>query len=163
MTEQEIIQYLKENRNKGIAFAFVPEDVKNWCEKHKTERIFDCFQDGNWDTKTCIALCLNSVYALSDDYEPEKLFRPHWEELNIENGVFRFNDDGYHYWEVEKFLSDYVGYFNAFGGWLYSGGGFWSTNAMIHSGCNLVVKVVGDVRDVTPAIPTKIRFWRFKE
>lgn len=161
MTEQEIIDYLKGNKQEGVAFAFMPGKVQEWCRKHHHERIFSAYSD-KWGEKTNIVCSNGCVYCLLKDYEPKPPFEPHWEEFNIENGVFRFNDDGYRYWEVEKFLSDYVGYFNAFGGWLYSGGGFWSTNAMIHSGCNLVDRV-GDVRDVTPAIPTKIRFWRKKE
>lgn len=34
MTEEEIIQYLKMNRNIGIVFKFMPEDVKKWCKDH---------------------------------------------------------------------------------------------------------------------------------
>ena len=40
MTEQEIIDYLKENKNKGVAFAFMPEDVKEWCRNRYDRSIF---------------------------------------------------------------------------------------------------------------------------
>lgn len=39
MTEEEIIQYLKMNKNIGIVFKFMPEDVKKWCKDH------DCNDD----------------------------------------------------------------------------------------------------------------------
>lgn len=155
MTEQEIIQYLKENRNKGIAFAFVPEDVKNWCEKHKTERIFDCFQNGNWDTETCIALCLNSVYALSDDYEPEKPFRPHWEEFEIDEcGRFIFGDDSYLWHQWSNFLDDNFAYFDNFGGYVYKElpQKSWQT-----------YPVISYNEKEPPLFPSKIRFWRYQE
>lgn len=164
MTEQKILDYLKKNRKKGVAHGFMPEDVQIWCWTHKDEPIFNLYVSDGWSKgRTGITCCDTSIYCLPEDYKIKPKFKPHWEEFNIEDGVFRFNDEGYHYWEVEKFLSDYVGYFNAFGGWLYSGGGFWSTNTMIHSGCNLVDRTCDTTKDITPAIPTKIRFWRFKE
>lgn len=34
MTEQEIINILKENKARGIAFMFLLEDVWNWIEEN---------------------------------------------------------------------------------------------------------------------------------
>lgn len=40
MKENEIIQYLKNNRSKGVAFAFMPESVKEWCRNRYDRSIF---------------------------------------------------------------------------------------------------------------------------
>ena len=32
MKEQEIVDYLKENRTKGVAFGFMPNEVREWVE-----------------------------------------------------------------------------------------------------------------------------------
>ena len=34
MTEQEVIEYLKNNRNNGVAFSFYPLEVKKWVKEH---------------------------------------------------------------------------------------------------------------------------------
>jgi len=44
MTENEIIKYLKENKNKGMAFGFMPDEVQKWCDNNKTKlKFFDGF------------------------------------------------------------------------------------------------------------------------
>lgn len=48
MTEQEIINFLKENKAKGVGFAFMPEEVKNWCRYQNSKRIFCVFVDEDW-------------------------------------------------------------------------------------------------------------------
>lgn len=94
----------------------------------------------------------------------KETFKPHYQEFKIdEDGYFYFNGRRYYYREDVRFEVENAEKFKGFGGWLYRGGGFWSTNAMIHSGCNLVDRVGDTIRDITPAIPTKIRFWRCQE
>lgn len=48
MTEQEIINYLKENRNKGIALYFMPEEVQDYIWEHQDDTIFEVFID-EWE------------------------------------------------------------------------------------------------------------------
>lgn len=40
MTENEIINYLKENLDKGVCLGFMPDDVVRWCNLNKEKLYF---------------------------------------------------------------------------------------------------------------------------
>lgn len=63
MSENEIIEYLKQNKEKGVAPAFMPQEVKDWCKKHQNENILRIYCVGGWSRF--------GVYFLSKDYKPE--------------------------------------------------------------------------------------------
>ena len=74
MTEQEIINILKENKTKGVAYLFMPEEVSEWVWKHLTEpRLLYLNPRGDWEEFN--ARCTddyeyeNVVFALPDDYK----------------------------------------------------------------------------------------------
>lgn len=72
MTEQDIVKYLKQNKEKGVAFAFMPEEVKAWCEKNKDKQIFKSFNDYDWGCETGAIHCYGDyIYTLSENYEVE--------------------------------------------------------------------------------------------
>lgn len=73
MTEQEIITYLKQNKTNGVGFSFMPEDVQKWCKSHKDEPIFLYFSIKKWEELDKIACSVDTIYTLSEDYEPPKL------------------------------------------------------------------------------------------
>lgn len=72
MTEQEIINYLRENGTKGVVFAFMPEEVKEWCWAHRHERIFQMYTQENgsgheWTTPKPICCQNDRVYSYYDE------------------------------------------------------------------------------------------------
>ena len=49
LSEDEIIEYLIENKTKGIAFGFMPHEVKNWCLNYVNWKTLYRFVDrDNW-------------------------------------------------------------------------------------------------------------------
>ena len=74
MTEEEIIQYLKMNKNIGIVFKFMPEEVKDWCRKYSKKLywydmdiLVDCWSNGGFEKR----LYDDKVYAISEDFKYE--------------------------------------------------------------------------------------------
>lgn len=188
MTEQEIITYLKENRKRGVAFAFMSSEVQEWCRKHFSERIFYIVDDGAWSRKeTSILCCPDSIYCIDKDYEPFKSFKSDWQEFDIDDsGCFEFEGKKYYYREDTLFETENRNKFKGFGGWLYTEGGhqIWSMTPRIsvcdsdiawsepdikgeHQNCSMtprsdVAWAESDI-EAKPATPIKIRFWRIKE
>lgn len=73
MTEQEIISFLKENRRTCLTFVSFPTMVKDWCNKHKDEKIFiACFDDG-WEHDKGRIGCVPpyAIIALHEDYKTD--------------------------------------------------------------------------------------------
>lgn len=168
MTEQEIISYLKENKKKGVIFAFMPDDVQNWCNKHFSEHIFSIFVDDKWDNKREILCLKDTVYALSEDYESEQEFKPYWQEFEIdEDGYFYYNNVEFYYRDDALFEKRYNHIFKGFGGWLYkcNDGPVWTTIPHIaYKGeLYMYLSLDGNEHEITAPIPTKIRFMRYRK
>lgn len=167
MTEQEIITYLKENRNKGVIYDFMPSDVRCWCSEHRDEIIFNIYYSGSgWNGPCTIDCGERSVYCLVEDYELEPQFKPDWEEFEIdEDGCFEFEGKRYYYREDARFETENRNKFRGFGGWLYEGKEFdlWTTTLhLLYGGCLYnYLRSDQNAYERTVPIPTKIRFWRY--
>lgn len=76
MTEQEIVNCLKENKKKGIAFCFMPEDVWDWVREQLDEpKLLYLNTSGDWKSVEDVDFddFDNFVFALCGDYElPQK-------------------------------------------------------------------------------------------
>lgn len=175
MTEQEIVNYLKENKNKGVAFSFMPQEVRDWCEDHKNNTIFCAYWQNGWCEGIDINCYAHEVYALPDDYEMAE-FEPHWEEfpINKDGMFFMISDKVYHYywWNWIDFLNCHHDEYNDFGGWVYesphSDGEkveFLVTSPhILERNKDLSAFIVLNGKNETrPAYPTKILFWRYKK
>lgn len=175
MTEQEIIAYLKENKNKGTVFAFMPSEVQEWCRKHCNEEIFYIFGDDNrWPTyKATINCYSHNVYSLAEDYESKAEFKPHWEEFDINSDGYFIEEESnewrqppveFKWWKWQNFLTKHSDKYNAFGGWLFNDN-IWCTDPQIINEEDVACVYDFASKDdiCKPAIPTRIRFWRYKE
>lgn len=68
MTELEIINYLKENGTKGVAYGFMPQDVRKWCKDHRHEPIFQVYVcDDIWSQARPISCRDDKVYSYYDN------------------------------------------------------------------------------------------------
>lgn len=75
MTEQEIINVLKENKTKGVAYLFLPEDVWDWIgENFNNPKLMYLAPNGQWRlfSETDFDDCDNVAFALPDDYQIKK-------------------------------------------------------------------------------------------
>jgi hypothetical protein len=69
MTENEIIQYLKDNKKNGVAYHFMPEEVKTWCDSHIKDLLYFDYDNDSFEAYyEASIICENEVVALSDDY-----------------------------------------------------------------------------------------------
>lgn len=171
MNEQEIVDYLKQNREKGVVYDFMPSDVRCWCSEHRDEFIFNFYSTGcGWHDKNKYSIDCNgsSVYCLPEDYEPEPPFKAHYEEFDIDKAGFFYVKKGsdliyYHWFNWQKFIRENFDKYNNFGGWLF-GDKLWSTNVLMTDIAEreLYGSVAKD-KTVVPVTPTKIKFWRYKE
>ena len=91
MDEKEVISFLKENRNQGIAYPFYPDAVKEWIDKHWyvviAYRYNSITNSYHWVTHydNDPAVASNDVYALPEDYvAEEKLCPGRWVELKVD-------------------------------------------------------------------------------
>lgn len=171
MSEKEIVEYLKANKTMGVALAFMPSDVRRWCEKHQNDDIFMIFDsDYKWVNIVCppINLGPRTIYSIKDDYEPKPEFKPHFVEFDVdENGYFYYEGKQYYYRDDVAFEKHNSDTFKGFGGWLYecNNGPMWVTIPHIACEGNLYwyMKLNENQREITAPIPTKIRFWRYRE
>lgn len=191
MTEQEIINILKENKEKGVAYLFLPEQVRDWVHDKLFDKIllvldsmgnfirFEDVEEGLINTEDYD----NVVFALPGDYEPKQESKGEWVEFEIDSDgffAFRFSDNNvpkfFFWWNWQKFLesshqSNWG--FTAFGGWLYdkSGGGDWVLSPQVgliddSGNAPFILNQYSHTYEkerITPAIPVKIRFWREKQ
>lgn len=175
MTEQEIVNVLKENKEKGVAYLFLPEEVKDWVSEHFAEpKLLYLNPLGNWEK---FDVCSfddydNIVFALPADYQVKQESKGGWVEFVIDNGLFYYKTldknvmevcgRKYFWFQWQEFL--YYGKdegFTTFGGWQYksSNNDFWFTQPMtIRSDDGDLISGYKD--DDKPAIPSKIRFWK---
>lgn len=166
MTEQEIINVLKENKTKGVAYTFMPEDVRDWVHDHfKEPKLLYLAPYGKWDL-FCEADDFddydNVVFALPDDYEPKKEKQGEWISFEIDSkGEFDIGTDSYKWFEWQRAMLEHNS--KAFGGWQYSeDNNLWFMTPQIYDSVAekfLAWACVG-VDSHKPAIPVKIRFWR---
>ena len=81
MEESEIIQYLKDNKEKGVCFKCMPQEVKEWIVKAKNRKycmVLD--SDGEWDSLENISdrdyaldeVGADSVWCLLSDFPIKK-------------------------------------------------------------------------------------------
>ena len=165
MTEQEIINYLKENKNKGVIYLFMPKEVQNWlCINYKNPKLLYLTQKGEWKSFFKFFNDHNNVvgFSLPDDYEAKEKSKGGWVEFEIdEEGDFC---DKYAWWDWNEFLSKAKSYqcvkYTAFGGWQYESNGYWLTEPHVIGKEGLLTTLTNYNDDCRPAIPIKIRFWR---
>lgn len=172
MREKEIVEYLKQNRDKGVAFGFMPKEVKNWACHNDSKVVFFKFNAwGNYPSKDDV-FTPNEIIALPQNFELEEKSECGWVEFEIDdNGDFSYlseceKEEGwrtYHPWFAwQRFLEEsrVEGRgFTAFGGWQYANASGWFTDPQIkNNGYFSSTSANDDV--VEPVIPVKIRFWR---
>ena len=185
MTEQEIINYLKENKNKGVAFGFMPKDVKDWLEDNKKllEDALLIYKDTDlgWYKARYKAridnLFINThILAIDDSFQIKKEQKGGWYEFEIEDGSFKWqiNEDyvaDYYWFQWQNFLKDsYIKDwgFTSFGGWLYDKSGDWVLSPQVgliddSGNAPFILNRYSysyEKERITPVIPIKIRFWR---
>lgn len=180
MTEQEIVSVLKENKTKGVAYLFLPEQVRDWVQDKLFDKIllvldsvgnfirFEDVEEGLINTEDYD----NVVFALPGDYEPKQESKGEWVEFEIDSDgffAFRFSDNNvpkfFFWWNWQKFLesshqSNWG--FTAFGGWLYENDNRWYMAPAIKLKTDNYYwnSYTAEKEEVKPAIPVKIRFWR---
>ena len=106
MTEQEIINYLKENKNKGVIYLFMPKEVQNWlCINYKNPKLLYLTQKGEWKSFFKFFNDHNNVvgFSLSDDYEAKEKSKGGWVEFEIDDDGFFYpymgeDDDSSYMW-----------------------------------------------------------------
>lgn len=174
MTEEEIIQYLKMNKQIGIVFKFMPEEVKEWCRKYSEKLCWydaNCWSNGGFEKR----LYDDKVYALPEDYEIEKKEKSQsgWVEFEVRDGIFCFlyEVDKQKYsicldwWQWQDFLKESKENdwnFTAFGGWQYENDSRWylAPAIQLNDGKLWNSYVIEDYGEAKPVIPVKIRFWK---
>lgn len=172
MTENEIINNLKENKNKGIAIGFLPKEVREWVYIPPIS-IFRFFDGKEWIKSEKPFIRDNDIICLPDNYELKKLEKTgEWIDFEIdENGCYRILDTDmrFHWSEWNKPLWIYEKdenrswYLTDFGGYLYAGCNDWFMTPRIFYNNRLLdhyQKIEIDGKIVKPAIPVKIRFWK---
>ena len=185
MTEQEIIDYLKNNKKEGRILAFMPEEVKEWCEKHREELFV--WRSHRWSVfEDAVNICTSDAVTLPDDYkvkeEPEG---GEWVEFDIDkNGDFDVcgiaNDKNstitYNWTQWNKPIRDnasknFINGCCAFGGWQYAKSNTWFmtprlkfiiANSISYKDNDALADccTTPSACKCEPAIPVKIRFWR---
>ena len=159
MKEQEIVEYLKGNRTKGVAFGFMPNEVKEWVETSSIYTPYLIF-NGEWKDLTANETVNDKdIIALPGCYFAKQ---GGWEEYEIKDGRFYEEQRGIFYaWhEWSKCMSDNPR-FTAFGGWQYKNYNNWFTAPQLQSSDGILCDGYDD--NDKPLIPVKIRFWRKKQ
>ena len=180
MKEKEIIEFLKSNKTKGIAFKFLPEEVQEWIENH-WQVCAVLTAGGAWDSTKHYLTDENYdfnfdddnqafyVFCLLENYTSKTNSEDGWIEFEIdENGRFTLETDDYiddfGWYQWQEFLSNSHMEdlkFTAFGGWQYESDDRWFTSPQLLCGDNFNNIDYGDI--CKPTIPKRIRFWRKKQ
>ena len=167
MTENEIIEFLKDNMKKGMCYEFFDDKIKDWCCRNfKKLLILD--RNGKWNnistTIESILFYANDIIALPEDKEVEG----EWVEFEIRDDGYFSSDIGLHLWfDWQKFLkfcyNQDIG-FIAFGGYQYKNCKAWFMQAMLFQEDRYVTnEFEKEPFKTEPAIPVKIRFWRISK
>lgn len=174
MTEQEIVKILKENKIKGIAYFFLPEETWNWIQENfnNPNLIYLApngdwlyFKDADFDDYD------NIVFALPDMFNLPPKPQSGWEEFEInQRGQFlvlftqdlRYYFNWFEWWRLLDKSIDYNYGFTAFGGWQYDDSKRWylAPAVKLQDGKMWNSYIIEEKGEATPAIPKKIRFWR---
>ena len=105
MTEQEIIECLKGNKTKGVAYLFLPEEVRDWVHDKLFDKIllvldsmgnfilFEDVEEGLINTDDYD----NIVFALPDYYEVKQEPSGEWVECEINKNNDCFFINGHYY------------------------------------------------------------------
>lgn len=170
MTEQEIIDYLKKNKKEGRILAFMPEEVRDWCEKHLCEKHLKellVWQSHRWYKFDADDICTDDAVTLPDDYPyPKQESKGGWMEFEIDDdGTFFVNGLTVLWFNWQHVLSDSYGKkdgFTAFGGWQYEDSKRWylAPAVKLQDGKMWNSYIIEESGEATPVIPVKIRFWR---
>jgi len=181
MTEQEIVQILKDNKEKGIGYNFLPEEVQKWIYENFYKKILVYFDyQGKWtsiDETNLIDTSeyLNHIFSLTEDFELKKEPEGEWIEFDIRNDGFiimsKNDTESFLWYEWETFLkyseaNDF--HYTAFGGWLYDKSGDWVLSPQVgliddSGNAPFILNRYSHTYEkerITPVIPIKIRFWR---
>lgn len=174
MEEKEVVQYLKDNKKKGISFKFMPKEVQDWIRKNYRDCLY-LNDEGLWDKSgdhITGDVWPNDVLALIDSYEPKhKEPEAGWVEFEIdEDGWYRIRDTDirFHWSEWNKPLWVYEKdeniswYLTAFGGWQYKDCDTWWMSPKVIKDEEIYTEAYSEEygSKFEPAIPVKIRFWR---
>lgn len=175
MTENVIIQILKDNKKNGIGWNFLPEQVKIWTRNIVNYNKCIRFDGKDWISLNNVNLWDKTdnteIIALSEDFELKKESEGEWVEFEIRDDGYFNSDIGLYLWfDWQKFLkfsyNQDIG-FTAFGGWLYDESGDWvlspHVGLMIDESGNtpfILNRYSYEKERIVPVIPIKIRFWR---
>ena len=172
MTEQEIVQYLKDNMEKGIAFHFMPEDVRIWCLSSINYQKLLQFNGDSWDSTDDVfaghKVDTTKVFSLPEVFKLEEKSKGKWVEFEIDQkGNFHRLMNGdmhYFFWaNWNTFLAEAYSFgYTAFGGWQYENDERWylAPAIQLKDGTVWNSYVIEECGEVKPVIPVKIRFWR---
>ena len=88
MTENEIIQYMKDNRKNGIIFALMPQIIQNWCIQNENKLPFEYFNNNQlWINIKEFKIQFNDIpngsFSLPEDFELKKEVEGEWVEYEI--------------------------------------------------------------------------------
>lgn len=162
MTEQEVIEYLKNNKNEGRIISFMPEEVKRWCEKHIKELLV--WQSHRW--YDAVDICTDDVVTLPIDYQVKEKPSGEWIEFELKDGMFYEVQRGtfYSWHEWIKFMADNPS-FTHFGGYYYGiepVPRWYMTECVAPTDCNgsIYTSYTDGDKNIKPLTPKKIRFWR---
>lgn len=175
MTENEIINILKENKARGVAYMFLLEDVWDWIEENfKDPKLMYLAPDGKWESFSKTGSneyddYNNVIFALPDDYKKES--KGEWVEFEIDkNGQFivefckgslDYCYDWFNWWKLLEKSKEYDYGFTAFGGWQYQNCKAWFMQPMLFQEDHYITnEFENEPFKTEPAIPIKIRFWR---
>ena len=180
MTEQEIIDYLKQNRTKGVAFGFMPKEVRDWCcNRPNYCNDFLQYKNGAWRDEYCFVnpkdikeMASEEIIILALPYsfqiqQKQQKKKGSWKEFEIEpykDKAYRFSADNraFNWFDWQYFLQyslDCNLGFTAFGGWQYKDCDTWFLTPQITMQSHYYNLCTKD-DEPKPAIPIKIRFWR---
>ena len=169
MEEKEIIEFLKSNKTKGIAFKFLPEEVQDWIGNHKREcvilnssGVWNSTKDYLSDDSDIDAFC---VFCLLESFTLPKKEKGEWVEFGVnEYGIFAIRDGEldclYNWWDWGEALKCNSYEYSNFGGWQYEEDGFWYMEPQLIDEEGDYRGMSNSMEKVTPIIPKKIRFWR---
>ncbi len=162
MTEQEIINALKENKNEGKVLSFMPEDIQKWCEEHKKKLLV--WQSNSWYKFDADDICTDDAVTLPDDYKVKQEQTGEWIVCEIKkNDCFFINGHYYHWSEWNTCLTQNHDWLKAFGGWKFKEYKSWHVDPILEVVTEketFPVTSYVPLEEVKPLTPEKIRFWR---
>jgi hypothetical protein len=172
MTEEEIVQYLKTNRNIGVAFRFMPEEVRRWCNENTFDVEYYSSLDG-WKKihNPELLFTPTDIVCLPEDCEQKKKrLKTGWAEFNIIDGFIEIKNPDKN--SIEKFAwYDWQGFLTFcrvyelpyvnFGGFQYALCKTWFMSPQIDNskGYQNDHNDIVDGECSIPAIPSRVRFW----